>query len=100
LLTQLLCEKSIRRTYSAVVRTASVRAVHTIKPETSLKAIVEYMSQFRGRYLPVMDEEGNVQGLVTAFDIFQALLKSNSNTCSTGETAQALVESASPTGTT
>lgn len=76
------------------------RPVHTIKPETSLAAIVEYMSQFRGRCLPVTDEQGNVQGLVTAFDIFQALLKSNSNTCSTGQTAQALVESASPTGTT
>jgi CBS domain-containing protein len=75
------------------------RPVHTIKPETSLAAIVEYMSQFRGRCLPVMNEEGNVQGLVTAFDIFQSLLKSYSNTRSTGQTAQALVESASPTGT-
>jgi len=70
------------------------RPVHTIKPETSLAAIMEHMSQFRGRCLPVMDEQGNVQGLVTAFDIFQTLLQSNSNTCSTGETDQALVESA------
>jgi CBS-domain-containing membrane protein len=76
------------------------RPVRTIKPKTSLATIMEHMSQFRGRCLPVMDEEGNVQGLVTAFDIFQALLKSNPNTCSTGQTAQELVESAAPTGTT
>jgi CBS domain-containing protein len=76
------------------------RPVRTIKPETSLAAIMEYMSQFRGRCLPVTDEQGNVQGLVTTFDIFQALLQNNSNTCSEGQTTQALVESASPTRTT
>ena len=76
------------------------RPVRTIKPETSLAAIMEYMSQFRGRCLPVTDEQGNVQGLVTAFDIFQTLLQSNSNACSEGQTDQALVESTSPTGTT
>jgi CBS domain containing-hemolysin-like protein len=42
----------------------------------------------------VTDEQGNVQGLVTAFDIFEALLKSGSNTSAAGETARALVESA------
>ena len=76
------------------------RPVRTIKPETSLAAIMEYMSQFRGRCLPVTDEAGNVQGLVTAFDIFKALLKSGSNTPAEGQTAQALVESAAPAGTT
>ncbi|MFC1794945.1 CBS domain-containing protein [Planctomycetota bacterium] len=76
------------------------RPVRTIKPKTSLKAIVEYMSQFRGRCLPVMDEEGNVQGLVTASDIFQALLKNNSNTCSEDQTARELMESESTAGTT
>jgi len=75
------------------------RPVHTIKPETSLAAIMEHMSQFRGRCLPVMDEEGNVQGLVTAFDIFQALLKSNSNTCSKDEAPRELVKTASSTET-
>ena len=70
------------------------RPVHTIKPETSLAAIMEHMSQFRGRCLPVTDEKGNVQGLVTTFDIFQTLLQSNSNTCSEGQTDQALDESA------
>jgi CBS domain-containing protein len=76
------------------------RPVRTIKPETSLAAIMERMSQFRGRCLPVTDEEGNVQGLVTAFDIFQALLKSNSNTSSTEEAPPELVKTASSTETT
>ena len=75
------------------------RPVRTIKPETSLVAIMEYMSQFRGRCLPVTNEQGNVQGLVTAFDIFQALLQSNSNTSAAGRTVQELVESAVPAGT-
>jgi CBS domain-containing protein len=61
---------------------------------------MEYMTQFRGRCLPVTDEAGNVQGLVTAFDIFKALLKSGSNTPAEDQTAQALVESAAPAGTT
>jgi len=70
------------------------RPVRTVKPETSLAAIMEYMSQFRGRCLPVTDEQGNVQGLVTAFDIFTALLNSGSNTPLEDQGAKALVESA------
>ena len=70
------------------------RPVRTIKPDTSLAAIMEYMSQFRGRCLPVTDEAGNVQGLVTAFDIFKAFLKRGSNTPAEDQTGQALVESA------
>jgi CBS domain-containing protein len=76
------------------------RPVRTIKPQMSLAAIIEHMSQFRGRCLPVMDEEGNVQGIVTAFDVFQALLKHNSNTCSTEEANRELVKTASSTETT
>ena len=76
------------------------RPVRTIKPETSLAAIMEHMSQFRGRCLPVTDEAGKVHGLVTAFDIFQALLKSGSNTPAEDRTAQALVESAAESRTT
>jgi len=76
------------------------RPVRTIKPETSLAAIMEHMSQFRGRCLPVTDEQGNVQGLVTVFDIFEALLKSGSNTPAESRRAGALAESAAPAGTT
>ena len=76
------------------------RPVRTIKPQTSLAAIIEHMSRFRGRCLPVMDEEGNVQGIVTASDIFQVLLKHHSNTCSTEEAPQESVETVSSIETT
>lgn len=76
------------------------RPVHTIKQETSLAAIMEYMGQFRGRCLVVTDENGNVQGLVTTFDIFRALLKDKLNTCAEGQIAQKLVESPATAGIT
>jgi len=63
------------------------RPVRTVKPDTSLAAIMENMCQFGQRALPVIDQQGKVQGLVTVFDIFQALL--NNNTTSTvGKTLQ------------
>ncbi len=46
-----------------------------IGPETSLTAIMENMCQAGIRCLPVVDEHGRVQGLVTALDIFKVLLK-------------------------
>ena len=73
------------------------RPVRTIKPQTSLATIIEHMNRFRVRCLPVLDEEGNVLGLVTAFDIFQTLLKSNSNTCMTEEAPAELAKTASST---
>jgi CBS domain-containing protein len=82
------------------IRWIMSRPVRTIETQTSLEAIIEHLSRFRGRCLPVMDEEGSVQGLVTAFDIFQTLLKHNSNTCSTEEADRELVETASSTETT
>jgi len=82
------------------IRWIMSRPVRTIKPETPLATIMEDMSQFRGRCMPVMDEKGKVQGLVTAFDIFRALLKSNTNACSEEDrTAEEPVESASPNET-
>jgi len=47
----------------------------TIVPDTPLAAIMENMCQADIRCLPVVDEQGGVQGLVTAFDIFKVLLK-------------------------
>ena len=49
------------------------RPVRTIKPQTSLAAVIEYMRQFGGRCLPVVDRQGSVQGLVTVFDILKVL---------------------------
>jgi len=73
------------------------RPVRTIKPQTPLAAIVEHMSQFRGRCLAVTDEAGEVQGLVTAFDIFEALLNGSPNTSAAGEIAQTPAEQATLT---
>lgn len=49
------------------------RPVRTIKPQASLAAVIENMCKFGGRCLPVVDQQGKVQGLVTVFDIFKAL---------------------------
>lgn len=76
------------------------RPVRRIKPETPLVAIMEYMNQFRGWCLAVTDEQDKVHGLVTAFDIFQTLLKNKSNTYAEGRQTKTLVESAAATGTT
>ncbi|MBA7703391.1 hypothetical protein ES703_112176 [subsurface metagenome] len=65
------------------------RPVRTVKPDTSLAAIMENMRQFGWHCLAVVDQEGKVQGLVTAFDIFQALLSSNPDISSVGKTPQA-----------
>ena len=47
----------------------------TISPETTLLKIMENMCQTDKKCLPVVDEQGKVQGLVTVFDIFRVLLK-------------------------
>jgi len=49
--------------------------VKTINLETPLTEIMENMCQSGMRALPVVDQQGNVQGLVTVFDIFQGLIK-------------------------
>ncbi|MBE0537344.1 MAG: CBS domain-containing protein [Phycisphaerae bacterium] len=52
------------------------RPVRTITPQTSLDVIVDTMLHFGGRCLPVVDQAGAVQGIVTAFDIFKVLTTS------------------------
>ena len=49
------------------------KPVHTIKPQASLATVIENMQKFGGRCLPVVDQQGKVQGLVTVFDIFKVL---------------------------
>jgi len=65
------------------------RSVRTIKPDTSLTAIMENMRQSGLRCLPVVDQQGKVAGLVTVFDIFKTLLHTNSGLSTTGKTPQA-----------
>ena len=52
-------------------------------------AIIENMSQFGGRCLPVVGRGGKVQGLVTVFDIFKVLLNTNPDISIVGKTLQA-----------
>ncbi len=62
-------------TLNIKVKWIMTRPVCTIKLNTSLAAIIDNnICQFGQCALPVMDEQGKVQGLVTGFDIFQALL--------------------------
>ena len=49
------------------------KLVRTIKPQASVAAVIEDMCKFGGGCLPVVDQQGKVQGLVTAFDIFKVL---------------------------
>jgi CBS domain-containing protein len=46
------------------------------------------MCQFGGYVLPVVDNDSKVQGLVTIFDILQALLSDKGDFPTVGETAQ------------
>ena len=64
------------------------RPVRTIKPETPLAVIMENMCRSGQRALPVVDQQGKVQGLVTIFDIFKTLLKSNPNISTEGKTPE------------
>jgi CBS domain-containing membrane protein len=49
--------------------------VNTINLETPLAEIMENMCQSGRRALPVVDQQGKVQGMITVFDIFKGLLK-------------------------
>jgi CBS domain-containing protein len=64
------------------------RPVRTIKPETPLATIMENICRFGGRGLPVVDEQGKVQGLVTVFDVFRTLLNTNKDFSTVGKTAE------------
>jgi CBS-domain-containing membrane protein len=65
------------------------RPVHTINPHTPIEEIMENICQFGRRALPVVDQQGKVHGLVTVFDIFQTILKTNSNLSTVGKVNQA-----------
>jgi len=65
------------------------RPVRTIRPEAPLATIIENMYRFGGRGLPVADEQGKVQGLVTVFDIFRTLLNTSEDVSAVGKTAEA-----------
>ncbi len=64
------------------------RPVRTAKSDTSLAVIMENMCQHGLRCLPIIDAKGGVQGVVTAFDIFKAMLNTNSDIATVGQAPQ------------
>ena len=65
------------------------RPVQTIKPDTTVAAIMENMRQSGLRCLPVVDKQGVTVGFVTVFDVFGALLNTDSDLSAVGKTSQA-----------
>ncbi len=51
------------------------KPVHTVKEDTLLAEMIENMSQFAVRCLPVVNNQGKVEGIVTVFDIFRTMSK-------------------------
>ncbi|RKY09360.1 MAG: hypothetical protein DRP66_02415 [Planctomycetota bacterium] len=64
------------------------RPVQTIKPDITLAEILKNMRQSGVRCLPVVDQQGKVVGSVTVFDIFAALLSTDSGMSTAGKTPQ------------
>lgn len=64
------------------------RPVRTVKPDTSLAVIMENMREFGGRCLPVVADDGKVQGLITVFDIFKILLSNHPTISTEGKVPQ------------
>ncbi len=61
------------------VRWIMSRPVHIAKPETPLANVMGNMCRFGVLCLPVVDQQGKVQGLVTEADIFKVLLELKSS---------------------
>jgi predicted transcriptional regulator len=64
------------------------RPVRTITPNTSFAVIIENMCRFGGRCLPVVNQDGKVQGLVTVYNILTFLLNNNPDITIVGKTLQ------------
>lgn len=64
------------------------RPVRTIRPQTPLASVMEDMCRHRLRCLPVVDEQGAVQGVVTSSGIFRFFLKMSADFSITDKQAQ------------
>jgi CBS domain-containing protein len=71
------------------VKWVMTRLVKTIKMQTSLAEIMQYMSQSSINCLPVTDDQGKVVGIVTTFDIFRAISGSKTGSDLAGKPSQA-----------
>ena len=66
------------------------RPVRTIRPDASIGAVMHTMMEHGGRCMPVVDENGQVHGVVTVFDLFGALLNLGGQATSAGRTAESV----------
>lgn len=64
------------------------RPVRTISLQTPLVTIMDNMCRFGGGGLPVVDEQGKVQGLVTVFNVFQMMLNACADVTTVGRAPQ------------
>jgi predicted transcriptional regulator len=55
------------------------RPVHIVKPETPLANVMENMCRYGVLCLPVVDQQGKAQGLVTEVNVFKVLLSLQSS---------------------
>jgi CBS domain-containing protein len=70
------------------VKWIMARPVRTIKAETPITAIMDYMSRSAVNCMPVLGTDGKAAGIVTTFDIFNAL-SAAPGTATAGKTTQA-----------
>lgn len=69
------------------VKWAMTRPVHIVRPDKPLAIVMENMCRFGVRALPVVDQQGKVQGLITVFDIFRTLIQKNEDHLMISKTA-------------
>ena len=65
------------------------RPVRTVTPDATLASMVESMSRYGGRCLPVVDSQAKVQGIVTVFDILLRVLEADKSFSWAGKPPQA-----------
>jgi CBS domain-containing protein len=63
------------------------RSVHIVKPDKPLAIVMETMCRHNIRALPVVDQHGKVEGLITVFDVFKTLLQKKEEVLSAAKTA-------------
>lgn len=64
------------------------KPAQTIKPDILTMETIEIMCRSAKKCLPVVDQQGKVQGIVTMFDILKAMMQSNPNVSAASETPQ------------
>ena len=75
-------------TLNIKIQWVMTRPVRTVGPHATLGIAIESMQHFGGRCLPVMGDRGEVQGILTVFDIFR-IFSRNDQFGTSGRTPQA-----------